>query len=146
MLSLGFSQEEKAIFALTTYSYTVFNLKLNIHQWEPYADERGAAGETGPVVETIRKAPVITNIRSFVNKMSQYVESGRAYTYMVEDFYAYLADTYYIKINFYPDELAPYKTQLNEYETYKTGYDTFIGTLNGRVKGAQSLVYKLSSI
>lgn len=122
------------------YTYT------SIHQWEPYADERDAAGSTGPVVETIRKAPVITNIRSYVNKMSQFVESGRAYTYMVEDFYRYLTDTYYIEINFYPDELAPYRTQLDQYKSYKAGYDAFIGTLNGRVKSTQSLIYRLSSI
>ena len=120
------------------YSYTP------IFSWEPYADTRERKQEA--VVETIRKAPVISNIRSFVNKVSNLVGSGRAYTYMVEDFYMYLADIYYIKINFYPDELAPYKSQLDEYEAYKAEYDKFISTINNRVKDNKSLVYKLSSI
>ncbi len=120
------------------YTYTP------IHQWEPYADTRSRKQEG--VVETIRKAPVITNIRSFVNKVSNLVESERAYTYMVEDFYMYLADIYYIKINFYPDELYPYQSSLNEYEEYKAGYDKFIGTINSRVYSTKSLVYKLTSV
>ncbi len=120
------------------YTYT------SIHQWEPYADTRTGVRE--PVVETIRKSPEITQIRGFVNKMAQLHESGRAFTYMVEDFYAYLTDTYYIKINFYPDELAPYKNQLNEYEVYKAEYDKFIATHNSRIAAVKSLVGRLSSI
>ena len=123
----------------TGYSYTPIN------QWEPYKDTREGRGDDGISEDNIRKAPVLTDIRSNVNKLRNYVDTGRAYTYMVEEFYEYLADTYYIKINFYPDELAPYKAQLDEYEAFKAEYDKFIATINKRVNDAKSLVYMLSS-
>ncbi len=121
------------------YTYT------SVNNWVPYADTRENKVED-VVVDTQRKSPDITQIRGFVNKMGQLFDSERAFTYMISDFYAYLADTYYIKINFYPDELAPYQKYLEEYETYKAGYDTFMTTHNERIAAVKSLVSRLSSI
>ena len=98
------------------------------------------------MVDTQRKSPDITQIRGFVNKMGQLFDSERAFTYMISDFYAYLADTYYIEINFYPDELLPYQKYLEEYETYKAGYDTFMTTHNERIAAVKNIVSRLSSI
>ncbi len=121
------------------YTYTA------MHQWVPYADTREDKKDEAKV-DTVRKNPDITQIRGFVNKMAQLYESERAFTYMIEDFYSYLTDTYYIKINFYADELASYKKQLEEYEVYKAEYDKFINTHNSRVASVKQLVSRLSSI
>ena len=111
--------------------------------WEPYADTRSEIPEE--VLETIRKAPVLTNIRKNVQSIKNFYDMERAYNVKLKDFYRALCDTYYIIINFYPSELAKYEEYIEKFEGYKADYDAFIGTINNTATATRNLsLYMLS--
>lgn len=115
----------------------------NLKSWEPYADTRSEIPEE--VLETIRKAPVLTNIRKNVQTIDNFYDMERAYNVKLKDFYRALCDTYYIIINFYPSELVKYEEYIAKYETYKADYDAFIGTINNTATATRNLsLYMLS--
>lgn len=115
----------------------------NLNSWEPYADTRSEIPEE--VLETIRKAPVLTNIRKNVQSIDNFYDMERAYNVKLKDFYRALCDTYYIIINFYPSELAKYQEYIEKFDGYKADYDAFIGTINTTATATRNLsLYMLS--
>ena len=120
------------------YSFT------NMNGWEPYADTRSEIPEE--VLETIRKAPVLTNIRKNVQSITNFYDMERAFGVKLKDHYRALTDIYYILINFYPSEYAKYQEYVSQYEQYKANYDAFIGTINNTANTTRNLSLYMMSV
>jgi hypothetical protein len=115
----------------------------NMSSWEPYADTRAEISDE--IVDTIRKAPVLTNIRKNVQTIANFYEMNRAFNVKLKDHYRALCDIYYITINFYPEELAKYNEYIAKYDVYKAAYDQFIGTINRTATTTRNIsLYMLS--